>query len=113
MSNEKKCEDCPLETIIEEIAKCSFACDGGPLDGHRGYRALVAKARELEADNKLQHEGLRQGTDRIAELGKTIMTMTDGMEAANKGLTVLNQTVIRLTEQNKNMAVILRANRLL
>ena len=43
-----KCEECSIEKITDEISKCGFHCDGGPLETHRGYLALLAKAAKTE-----------------------------------------------------------------
>lgn len=45
----QKCEECPIETIEKEIAACNFECEGGLLINHRGYMALLAKAKQLQA----------------------------------------------------------------
>lgn len=49
---EQKCIERPLETILQEIHELGFMCDNGKLRSHRGYIALVARARHLTAKNK-------------------------------------------------------------
>jgi len=53
MKCDENCETCPLETIVTEIRDCHFVCEGGLLTNHRGYMALVAKAKQLQAENEI------------------------------------------------------------
>ena len=46
--DEVKCKTCSTKKIIEEIAKCDFTCEAGPLTSHRGYLALLERVRQLE-----------------------------------------------------------------
>jgi len=49
---DKKCEDCSIETMVQEIKECNFECTGGLLENHRGYMALVARVEQLQAENE-------------------------------------------------------------
>ena len=54
MSDCKKpdCDNCDLDTILDEIQKCNFECIGGTLEFHRGYMALVKKTYQLQAEKE-------------------------------------------------------------
>ena len=44
------CKKCSIEKIIHEIKKCKFECEGGTLESHRGYMALLARIEKLQAE---------------------------------------------------------------
>ena len=43
------CSQCSVDKMVEEIRKLEFSCQAGPLEKHRGFAALVKKARLAEA----------------------------------------------------------------
>ncbi len=45
----KDCTECSIETIEQEIKKCEFECTGGLLENHRGYVALLTRAKQLRS----------------------------------------------------------------
>ncbi len=45
------CKECSIERIEREIKKCNFKCKEGPLKTHRGYIALLEKAKQLQTEN--------------------------------------------------------------
>ena len=50
--NDLKCDNCSIETIVKEILECHFRCSGGRLESHRGYMALVSRAKQFQAQLK-------------------------------------------------------------
>ena len=53
--DEVKCSSCPTNKIVDEIAKCNFTCEGGPLKTHRGYMELLARVHQLEDVTSATH----------------------------------------------------------
>ncbi len=47
---ERDCSKCPIERIELEIRQCGFDCEGGLLEYHRGYIALLARAKQLQSE---------------------------------------------------------------
>ncbi len=75
MECENKCGECPTEKMIQEIKECNFECEGGILDSHKGFMALVARTEKLQAElakgEVLQDfyiEGLEKSNGQIEKL---------------------------------------------
>jgi hypothetical protein len=47
-----KCVKCSIEKIEEEILKCGFKCESGPLKSHRGYMSLLTQAKKYRDELK-------------------------------------------------------------
>ncbi len=75
MGCDNKCENCSIEKMIEEIAECDFKCTGGPLEWHRGYMALIAKAKQLQAElAKYRYTRVGEGLPPKSDYYETLTT---------------------------------------
>ena len=73
---EEKCKYCPTETILKEIADCKFLGRGGSLESHRGYMALLERAKRYE-----------EALDQLSRLGNwPLLGNSDGNRIARRAL---------------------------
>ena len=71
---DKKCKDCTVDRMLKEIVQANFTCGDGPLNLHRGFRALVVKAREAELWERLNDD-----------IGILLPLVTDARDSLLKG----------------------------